>query len=66
MELPKEKLLFLIDVLGILGDMHVYVDEIANEAIEGEEVEFDSWDYEDLSKGMEILKDLVENCYGKV
>jgi len=62
---PKEKLLFLIDVLSILNDMNVYVDENAEEAIENEEVEFDSWDYNDLSKGVKILKDLVENYYEK-
>jgi len=62
---PKEKLLFLIDVLNILGDMNVYVDEIAEEAIKNGEVEFENWEYEDLAKDVKILKELVENCYGK-
>jgi len=45
--------------------MNVYVDEIAEEAIENGEVEFENWEYEDLAKGVKILKELVENHYGE-
>jgi len=60
---PKEKLLFLIDVLTILDDMNIYIDEIAEELIENGEVNFSSWNYGDLKDGVKILKDLVENKY---
>jgi len=59
----KEKLLFLVDVLTILSDMNVYIDEIAEEAIDNEEVNFKNWDYDDLKKGVEILKNLIEKKY---
>ena len=50
----KEKILFMVDLLEHLDEMHVYIPDIADEVFDLD------IDYDDIHKAVEILKDLVE------